>query len=63
MSRTQSLGGCPVAHTATAPEDHHGHEPFNQDDPFPAYATLRQEQPVMFDYRPNLYVVSAYDAV
>lgn len=63
MSRTQSLGGCPVAHTATAPEDHHGYEPFNQNDPFPAYAKLRQEQPVMFDERTNLYVVSAYDDV
>jgi len=63
MSRTQSLGGCPVAHAATAPADHHGYEPFNQHDPFPAYAKLRNEQPVMFDERTNLYVVSAYDDV
>src|SRR5690625_7147375 len=63
MSRTQSLGGCPVAHAATAPADHHGYEPFNQHDPFPAYAKLRNEQPVMFDDRTNLYVVSAYDDV
>lgn len=63
MSRTETFGGCPVAHEATPPADHHGYEPFNQDDPFPAYATLRQEQPVMFDDRTNLYVVSAYDDV
>lgn len=63
MSRTQSIGGCPVAHEASAPADHHGYEPFNQDDPFPAYAKLRHEQPVMFDDRTNLYVVSAYDDV
>ncbi|GAA4114443.1 hypothetical protein [Enteractinococcus coprophilus] len=63
MSRTQSLSGCPIAHTASAPADHHGYEPFNQYDPFPAYAQLRQEQPVMFDERTNLYVVSAYHDV
>lgn len=63
MSRTQALGGCPVAHDAVAPADHHGFEPFNQDDPFPAYSRLRKEQPVMFDDRTNLYVVSAYDDV
>lgn len=63
MSRTQSIGGCPVAHEASAPADHHGYEPFNQDDPFPAYSKLRHEQPVMFDDRTNLYVVSAYDDV
>lgn len=63
MSRTQSLDGCPITHTATAPADHHGYEPFNQNDPFSAYANLRHEQPVMFDDRTNLYVVSAYDDV
>src|SRR5690625_3648140 len=63
MSRTQSIGGCPVAHEASAPADHHGFEPFNQDDPFPSYSRLRHEQPVMFDDRTNLYVVSAYDDV
>lgn len=43
MPHTQSLGECPVAHAATAPADHHGYEPFAQDDPFPAYAKLRAE--------------------
>src|SRR5699024_12455309 len=61
MSRTQSIGGCPVAHEASAPADHHGYEPFNQDDPSPAYAKLRHEQPVMFDDRTTLYVASASD--
>ena len=34
--------GCPV---------HHGFEPFEQKNPFPAYAELRREEPVMFDER------------
>lgn len=63
MSRTSSVTGCPVAHAAVAPADHHGYEPFNQDDPFPAYTRLRDEQPVMYDDRTGLYVVSQYDNV
>ena len=30
--------GCPV---------HHGYEPFEQKNPFPAYAALRREEPVV----------------
>ena len=58
---TQSLGvatgapqRCPV---------HHGYEPFAQADPFPAYAALRAEEPVMYDERIGYWVVSRYDDV
>lgn len=47
--------GCPV--------DHHGFEPFDMKDPFPAYAELRRDEPVMFDERIGYYVVSRYDDV
>lgn len=40
--RTADAPGCPV---------HHGYEPFRQLDPFPAYAALRAEEPVMYDER------------
>jgi cytochrome P450 len=49
-----SAPGCPV---------HHGYEPFAQKDPFPAYAELRAEQPVMFDERIGYWVVTRYDDV
>ncbi|UOY02350.1 cytochrome P450 [Blastococcus sp. PRF04-17] len=42
---------------------HHGYQPFAQDDPFPAYAALRAEQPVMFDERIGYWVVTRYDDV
>lgn len=60
---TETAGGCPVAHGAEAPADHHGYEPFQMKDPFPAYAELRSEQPVMFDERTGFYVVSRYEDV
>lgn len=47
-------GGCPV---------HHGFEPFDQKNPFPAYAELRREEPVMFDERVGYWVVTRYDDV
>ncbi len=49
-----TTNGCPV---------HHGFEPFNQKDPFPAYAELRREEPVMFDERIGYWVVTRYDEV
>ncbi|WP_024368481.1 cytochrome P450 [Arthrobacter sp. TB 26] len=55
--------GCPFGHGAEAPAGHHGYEPFAQKNPFPAYAELRAEQPVMFDERVGLYVVSRYDDI
>jgi cytochrome P450 len=60
---TDTAGRCPVAHGASAPADHHGYEPFQMKDPFPAYAELRGEQPVMFDERTGLYVVSRYEDI
>ncbi|MET1042997.1 MAG: cytochrome P450, partial [Microbacteriaceae bacterium] len=59
----ETVGRCPVAHGAEAPSGHHGYEPFQMKDPFPAYAELRAEQPVMFDERTGLYVVSRYDDI
>ena len=46
--------GCPV---------HHGYEPFAQTDPFPAYAAMRRDEPVMFDERIGYWVVTRYDDV
>ncbi|MCH1865508.1 cytochrome P450 [Nocardioides sp. CFH 31398] len=50
--------GCPVAHG-----DHQGYEPFAQHDPFPAYARLRENEPVFHDERTGYWVVSRYDDV
>ena len=55
-----AAGASPAAtHGAT----HHGYEPFQMKDPFPAYAALRAEEPVMFDERIGYWVVSRYDDV
>lgn len=58
MMSTQSMAdttpGCPL---------HHGYEPLAQDDPFPSYAALRAEAPVMYDERIGFWVVSRYDDV
>lgn len=62
-SSTETAGRCPFGHGAEAPAGHHGYEPFQMKDPFPAYAELRAEQPVMFDERVGLYVVSRYDDI
>lgn len=53
-TQAQPVAGCPV---------HHGFEPFEQDDPFPSYAALRAEEPVMFDERIGYWVVSRYDDI
>ena len=42
---------------------HHGYEPFKQNDPFPSYANLRAEEPVMYDERIGYWIVSRYDDV
>lgn len=47
-------GQCPV---------HHGYEPFNLKDPFPVYAVLREEDPVMYDERIDHWVVTRYDDI
>jgi hypothetical protein len=79
MSLSTQGGGCPFgfgsADTATGSaasttsagqaraENHHGYEPFQMKNPFPAYAALRAEEPVMYDERIDYYVVSRYDDV
>lgn len=64
MTSTPAVsGGCPMGFGAQAPADHHGYEPFAMENPFPAYARMRSEQPVMFDERTGLYVVTRYDDV
>lgn len=49
-------GACPVPHGG----DHHGFRPFDLTDPFPAYAELRRDEPVMFDERIGYWVVTRY---
>lgn len=44
-------------------KDYHGFEPFKLTNPFPSYAELREEAPVMFDDRINMYVVTRYEDV
>ena len=50
-----TAAGCPV--------NHHGFEPFDLNDPFPSYAELRREEPVMFDERIDHFVVTRYDDI
>ncbi|HZK32267.1 MAG TPA: cytochrome P450, partial [Corynebacterium sp.] len=57
-----ATGGCPFGHSS-ADADHHGYEPFDQKNPFPAYAALREEAPVIFDERIGYWVVSRYDDI
>ena len=58
-SRTDT---CPVDHSAftTGETAHHGYEPFDMNDPFPAYERLRKEEPVMYDERVGLWVVTRW---
>jgi hypothetical protein len=79
MSLSTQGGGCPFgfgsADTATGSaasttpagqaraENHHGYEPFQMKNPFPAYAALRAEEPVMYDERIDLFVVTRYDDI
>ncbi|MGV1033980.1 MAG: cytochrome P450 [Microbacteriaceae bacterium] len=44
-------------------KNYHGFEPFKLTDPFAAWKELREEAPVMFDDRINMFVVSRYDDV
>jgi len=60
---TEAAARCPFGHGAEAPAGHHGYQPFQMKDPFPAYAELRAEQPVMFDERIGYYVVTRYDDI
>lgn len=55
--------GCPFGHGSASNSDYHGYEPFQQKNPFPSYAALREEQPVMFDDRIGYWIVSRYDDI
>ncbi|WP_193314902.1 cytochrome P450 [Georgenia thermotolerans] len=59
MATTQDVTAQPTG----CPVDHHGYVPFDQHDPFPAYARLRAEEPVMFDERIGYWVVTRYDDI
>ncbi|AGF71544.1 cytochrome P450 [Corynebacterium halotolerans] len=54
-----ATGGCPFGHGG----EHHGYEPFQMKNPFPSYAELRREEPVMFDERIGYWVVTRYDDI
>lgn len=47
----------------TFSHDYHGFEPFKLTNPFPAYQELREEAPVMWDDRIDMFVVTRYDDV
>lgn len=55
-----TTGGCPFGHGSPDAGTHHGYEPFSMSDPFPAYAELRREEPVMFDERIGYWVLTRY---
>lgn len=54
-------GQCPFSHGRD--NDYFGYEPFDMADPFPAYAQLREQAPIMFDERTGYWVVSRFDDV
>lgn len=60
--QSTSTGGCPFGHTSES-TSHHGYQPFDMHNPFPAYKELRQEEPVMFDERIGYWVVTKYDDI
>ena len=51
-----AAGRCPVDHGG----DHHGYRPFDMKDPFPSYANLRHDHPVMYDERIGYWVVTRW---
>lgn len=63
-ARAAAAAGCPVDHDAIGTESaasaHHGYEPFDLKDPFPAYAELRRSEPVIYDERIDCWVVTRY---
>lgn len=43
--------------------DYYGYQPFDMNDPFKSYQSLRENEPVMFDERIGYFVVSRYEDV
>lgn len=62
MSSTGAGTTTPAASAGTCPA-HHGYEPFEQTDPFPSYAAMRADEPVMYDERIDCWVVTRYDDI
>ena len=58
----RTLNGDAVPPVAKCPVNH-GFEPFDQADPFPSYARLRAEEPVMYDERIGYWVMTRYEDV
>ncbi|MGM7670424.1 cytochrome P450 [Microbacterium sp. A93] len=63
-ARAAAAAGCPVDHSAAAQaeaaHDRHGYEPFDMKNPFPSYAELRRNEPVMYDESIDCWVVTRY---
>ncbi|WP_417563221.1 cytochrome P450 [Microbacterium sp.] len=55
------ISRCPVIH-GDGGEDF-DYKPFQMKDPFPSYARLREEAPVVYDERIGYYVVTRYDDI
>ncbi len=62
-SAAPTTGGCPFSQSGGDAGAHHGYEPFQMTDPFPSYAAMRREEPVMFDERIGYWVVTRYDDI
>lgn len=54
VGNRDDVSGCPA---------HHGYQPFDQNDPFVAYAALRAEEPVMYDERVGYWIITRYDDI
>ena len=52
-----------VVESKTFGKDYHGFDPFKLTDPFDSYKALREEAPVMWDDRINMFVVTRYEDV
>ena len=61
LQSAAETGKCP--YSGAAQGSHHGYEPFDMKNPFPAYAEMRKEEPVMFDERVGYWVVTQYDDI
>ena len=61
LQSAAETGKCP--YSGAAEGSHHGYEPFDMKNPFPAYAEMRKEEPVMFDERVGYWVVTRYDDI
>ena len=66
LATPASAGKCPVDHAnlaQSASAAHHGYDAFAMTNPFPSYAELREQEPVMFDESIGYFIVSRYDDI